>query len=194
MSTRGIYGFRVNGQDKLAFNHFDSYPEGLGLEIKAFLEDAEVEDIKAMAEKIVLVEGSQAPTSDHIEECKAICLSMPSSETEHECNWYDLLDKARGKLSFFKRGLRYMIDEHDFLTDVGCEWVYIMNVDTRILEVHRGCNDDPKAPGRYASLVGERIGDFQAHGPALKLEITFEQVCRISDEAFVDAITDVLDD
>jgi len=30
MSTRGIYGFRINETDKLAYSHADSYPDVLG--------------------------------------------------------------------------------------------------------------------------------------------------------------------
>ena len=30
MSTRGIYGFRKNGEDKLTYNHYDSYFSYLG--------------------------------------------------------------------------------------------------------------------------------------------------------------------
>lgn len=30
MGTRGAYGFYKDGQNKLTYNHFDSYPEGLG--------------------------------------------------------------------------------------------------------------------------------------------------------------------
>ena len=33
MATRGAYGFRLNGVEKLFYNHYDSYPEGLGLDI-----------------------------------------------------------------------------------------------------------------------------------------------------------------
>ena len=33
MSTRGIYGFRINETDKIAYNHADSYPEVLGSKI-----------------------------------------------------------------------------------------------------------------------------------------------------------------
>ncbi len=27
MGTRGAYGVRIDGQDKIAYNHSDSYPE-----------------------------------------------------------------------------------------------------------------------------------------------------------------------
>src|SRR4051812_34899183 len=30
MGTRGAFGIRYGEQDKLVYNHFDSYPEGLG--------------------------------------------------------------------------------------------------------------------------------------------------------------------
>lgn len=30
MSTRGTFGFHENGKDRLYYNHYDSYPEGLG--------------------------------------------------------------------------------------------------------------------------------------------------------------------
>ena len=46
-----------------------------------------------------------------------------------------------------------MTDDHSFLLDsVFCEWAYIINLDTKELEVYRGWNEDPTAPGRYASL------------------------------------------
>jgi hypothetical protein len=30
MGTRGLFGFRCDGTDKLAYNHLDSYPDCLG--------------------------------------------------------------------------------------------------------------------------------------------------------------------
>ena len=30
MSTRGAWGFRIGSQDKVTYNHFDSYLDGLG--------------------------------------------------------------------------------------------------------------------------------------------------------------------
>ena len=37
MSTRGIYGFRKNGEDKLTYNHYDSYFSYLGENIINFV-------------------------------------------------------------------------------------------------------------------------------------------------------------
>ena len=33
MGTRGLYGFRKNGIDKLTYNHLDSYPDWLGKKV-----------------------------------------------------------------------------------------------------------------------------------------------------------------
>ena len=37
MGTRGLYGFRKNGVDKVTYNHWDSYPDGLGKQILRFI-------------------------------------------------------------------------------------------------------------------------------------------------------------
>lgn len=37
MGTRGIMGFVVDGQEKLTYNHYDSYPDGLGLDVLRWL-------------------------------------------------------------------------------------------------------------------------------------------------------------
>jgi len=38
MSTRGAYGFRHNGIDKVTYNHCDCYPSGLGKSVTLFCE------------------------------------------------------------------------------------------------------------------------------------------------------------
>jgi hypothetical protein len=39
MGTRGLVGFTVNGQHLLTYNHFDSYPSGLGTQTFRWLKD-----------------------------------------------------------------------------------------------------------------------------------------------------------
>jgi hypothetical protein len=33
MGTRGTWGFVLDGEEKLTYNHFDSYPDCLGVEV-----------------------------------------------------------------------------------------------------------------------------------------------------------------
>lgn len=39
MATRGVCGVRVNGVDKLSYNHNDSYPGGIGRAVVAFAKE-----------------------------------------------------------------------------------------------------------------------------------------------------------
>ena len=50
MSTRGIYGFHINGTDKLAYNNSDSYLAVLGVAILNQLRD--VRDWDSVRERI----------------------------------------------------------------------------------------------------------------------------------------------
>lgn len=44
MSTRGALGFRLGGKDYIAYNHFDSYPDGLGFDVIEFVNRVNLED------------------------------------------------------------------------------------------------------------------------------------------------------
>ena len=59
-------------------------------------------------------------------------------------DWYCLLRHAQGDLNVYKNGLRYMIDNHDFIKDsLFCEYAYIINLDTKRLEFYVGFQKTP---------------------------------------------------
>ncbi|MGB9803120.1 hypothetical protein [Desulfofundulus sp.] len=135
MSTRGAYGFRIDGVDKITYNHSDSYPEWLGNEIVAFVKKTPYEEMVEAARKIILVSESGEPTDEQVEECREF-FNLPG-----DCGkqWYWLLRDAQGDLDVYLKGLRYMLNYRDFLADsLFCEWAYIINLDERIFEVYRG--------------------------------------------------------
>ena len=45
MSTNGIYGFRKNGEDKLTYNHCDSYFSYLGENIINFVKETPLQEL-----------------------------------------------------------------------------------------------------------------------------------------------------
>lgn len=53
MSTRGYIGIRKNGIDKGGYNHFDSYPQGLGEELILFLSGKTFEELENLFDNIV---------------------------------------------------------------------------------------------------------------------------------------------
>ena len=58
MSTRGAVGLIFNNEEKIGYNHFDSYPEGLGNEILTFLKGKTIDDLKTLFSNITLVKNS----------------------------------------------------------------------------------------------------------------------------------------
>jgi len=138
MGTRGLYGFYKNGITKATYNHWDSYPEGLGLDLLEELREYTIEQLNETFDRIILVSESSKATDEQIEECKRYLDLSVSTRSSND--WYCLLRQAQGSLRpWVKDGLRYMIDNASFIRDsLFCEWAYIINLDTNELEVWKG--------------------------------------------------------
>lgn len=126
MSTHGAVGIRFNNKDKVGYNHFDSYPTGLGDSILHFLQIHSIEQLKEIYDKIELL--------DIFEQVDVWCW-----------NWKNKCFN----LSF--------CDRLDFLYDsLFCEYAYIINLDSQMLEFYKGFNKNPKANGRYAKIKSNK--------------------------------------
>jgi hypothetical protein len=160
MGTRGAIGFRSNERDYIAYNHFDSYPSGLGVE---FLNQARnLAKLKpaTIRRKIsglqVITKNGRKPTP--AEQKKLAPWSDFTVNGGQKDDWYCLLRKAQGSLpETLKAG--FMGDNASFLANsLFCEWAYIINFDNRTIEIYKGFNKKPNGKGRYAKLVD----DYQA--------------------------------
>lgn len=151
MGTRGAYGFRLEGEDKVTYNHFDSYPTGLGKDLLKELSGRSYEDMVAAARRITLVDGQTEPTAEQIASLKKYANTGVSNQKLED--WYCLLREAQGTLEPWLIGeVPVMIDSHKFLSDsLFCEWAYIVNLDDKTFEVYKGFNKRSDAPGRYAN-------------------------------------------
>lgn len=56
MGTRGLLGFIIKGVKKGTYNHWDSYPTGLGLAIMRWIQTLTEEDIAKMTEQVEKIE------------------------------------------------------------------------------------------------------------------------------------------
>jgi hypothetical protein len=148
MGTRGCFGVRIDGEDKVTYNHFDSYPDCLG---KAIVEQVGEADLAMWAEQAralkPVLEGDK-PTPEEIEQLKGNADLGVSGQSFED--WYCLLRNLQGDLrGILNTGV--FIDSHDFLSDsLFCEWAYIVNLDEGTLEVYRGFQQEPHTEGRYA--------------------------------------------
>lgn len=179
MSTRGSLGFRLNGKDFITYNHSDSYPSGLGVEMAEFVvaNRANLDSVKEKVSKLVLVNDKKKPTKAQIRALKEFAdLGISTSSTE---DWYCLLRMTQGDPDAILR-CGYMLDGHNFLSDsLFCEWAYIVNLDTQCLEVYKGFQDKPHNKGRYAESTDNpdmsyRTGKY--YSVALIADIPFEEV------------------
>lgn len=151
MGTRGTYGVRVNGEDKLTYNHFDSYPDG-GLgdwvvgAVKTILAEGTDKYTKLAADMRLVSQDSQA-TPEDIEKYKQFCdTSVDDGRAE---NWYVLLRLLQGDLlAQLRAGI--MIQDNEFIKDsLWCEYGYIINFDDGVFEAYEGFQEKPHSKGRY---------------------------------------------
>ena len=70
MGTRGLWAIRKGGKDKAAYNHWDSYPDGLGDEVISFIKRMGVEKLNNLFDLIVTVNEDSSPTKEQIGICK----------------------------------------------------------------------------------------------------------------------------
>lgn len=135
MSTRGLVGFQKKGVKKVTYNHFDSYPSGLGVEVAKFIEGTTTDEILKIFNEIQLVDDNIPATQEQIDECKKYAnLDVGIGRID---DWYCLLREAQGTLTPYKEGLRYMIDGSRYGST---EWEYIINLDTNELEIYSSEN------------------------------------------------------
>lgn len=173
MGTRGAYGFRIGRQDKVSYNHSDSYPSGLGNDIVNFIANHTPKSLKQIAEKIEMVSEEKEPTKKQIQECES--WSNVSVGSRKITDWYCLLRESQGNLYAFDNGLKYMIDSKNFLLDsLFCEYAYIINVSTQKLEFYKGFNNKAVSnKGRYA----KKTLDNKYYGVTLVATFPLSEIC-----------------
>jgi hypothetical protein len=151
MGTRGAFGFRIDGEDKVTYNHFDSYPASLGLTVVQYVKNHDDEELREVARRIVLVDGRKdCPPELARRYSKFSDFGVSKQRSD---DWYCVLRNAQGEPEAWHQGLDHMVDKRDFLADsLFCEYAYIVNLDDGTLEFYKGFNKDRSAPGRYAAL------------------------------------------
>lgn len=197
MSTRGIFGVRVNGKDKLMYNHSDSYPSGLGIAMvegtRNLLMKTGLEKTIEMATAIRLVdEHTDKPTPEDIKRLGKFANTNVGEQTEDD--WYCLLRHAQGDIeAVLKAGV--MIDGNEFVRDsLFCEWGYILNLDEKVLEVYRGFQEAKHNKGRYAKtpklVEKDRDGKDRVskyYSIALVKKVPFAEILALKAEGLNDS-------
>jgi hypothetical protein len=160
MGTRGLFGFRYKGKYYLFYNHFDSYPTGLGADIVTQIKEAiDHNRFDEWKEKLLLLEvvnEDVEPTAEQIERLKPFTdLTVNRQSTS---DWYCLLRKCQGKLQdtldtgvFYDEGY----SENYLMGDIFIEFSYVVNFDDNTLD----CYTSRQQFGKYPL---DALPDYQA--------------------------------
>lgn len=154
MSTRGAVGFKVNGKYKAAYNHFDSYPYGLGEDVVEFArylsKNNLVEQCRRNAANMSMVDENATPTQ--VQKEKLLPFADLQVGRRSEDDFYCLFRNLQGSKILYeiaKGTIDCMLDGTNFLKDsLFCEYAYIINLDDETIQFFKGFQKslDPNTP------------------------------------------------
>ncbi len=159
MGTRSAIGVRVNGKDKLYYNQHDGYPTSMGK--KVFDDSIDMinqygwDKIKKLATKCKQVSSDVVFTDADFKKYGKHHQDVSSGK-----DMYALLRGLQGNLKLaLETGI--MTEDNSFINDSGdCEWAYILNVDTKELEIYKGYQTERPKHSRYAK--SKKVGGCYA--------------------------------
>lgn len=159
MGTRGICGFKVDGEYKLTYNHFDSYPESLGKDVVEFVRNVVKQDrLIELIEKVravELVDESDTAPEELVEKYREFGNDRVGSQDAKE--WYCLLRELQGVAgleAILDKGVTHMIDSKEFMKhSLFCEYAYIIDLDDGVLEFYKGFQKEPQAENPFGTEV-----------------------------------------
>lgn len=161
MGTRGLLGFVADKREVFTYNHWDSYPEGLGLMVLGFLrqlvKDDAVESAARRVRELLVVDEHTPITPEMIERLKpwtdtGVGRAMHLADQPPD-SWYQLGRKAQGDPdAILSAGVAE--DSADFALDsLFCEWAYVIDFDEQVLEVYQGFQEQPPTAGRWVGKI-----------------------------------------
>jgi len=159
MGTRGAVGFALDGKLKLTYNHYDSYPSGLGDEVMGFVRNIvrceTLENLKAKVKSLEMVEEGSKPTKAQIQQYKdSLDLSVGEQNSE---DWYCLLrglQGVKGLEAVAEGKCLHLTNSENFPEEsLFCEWAYVMDLDRQVVEVYKGFQSKAHKKGRFANAA-----------------------------------------
>lgn len=156
MGTRGFITFVVDGTEKTAYNHFDSYPDGLGMDMLNWLRSGPVDAEAVRALRVM--DESTPPTAEDIVRLRGYSWNAAQhggpKDLRDGQQWYDLLHETMGNPArMLEAGA--IEDASDFpCNSLFAEYGYVVDLDAGRFEVYEGFQRGAHSRGRFADRPG----------------------------------------
>jgi hypothetical protein len=141
-------GWAIDGQLYGSYNHFDSYPTGLGQQMGEAIGVMRAEGFdkyRELARKMQKITNEDEPSPEERVKYAHLWQNVSTGT-----DWYSLLRENQGELiETLQTGI--YIDGTEFPTDgLWCEWAYVADFDREVLEVYEGGLRHKPTKGRWA--------------------------------------------
>jgi len=135
MGTRGFIGLTIEGKTIATYNHYDSYPSHLGVQVGTFVQDADLAKLPGQIKKLRIVDEQDKPTK--AQRGKLERLDVLPANVSTGTDWYSALRDLQGDLAGYLRVGYFPASEGILEGGWGAEWGYIVNLDSRTLLVYK---------------------------------------------------------
>jgi len=164
MGTRGFWGVRDNGRLRTTYNHFDSYPTGLGVSMVEFIQGTDMSTLGAKVFDLTLVEEQDSPTPEQME---ALVKAGTWENVSTGGDWYSALRGTQGEPEKMIESGFWMGQGFDptQASDSWLEWGYLIDLDAGELLVYDiAYEKDPVIRRRipFADLVGVNANEIMS--------------------------------
>lgn len=158
MSTNGTFGFVIDGQSKIAYNHSDSYPSGLGLDVRDWLVRSlatRPEVLPHQARALRVVDMDSRPTDKDIDQLSKYYDPTVGGPSDRP-TWYQLLRRTQGDPdAILAAGV-----VEDGSVYAGIEYSYLVDFDAKTFEARSPY--DSKLGGSWPLSALPSIEEFLA--------------------------------
>jgi hypothetical protein len=187
VGTRGFIGFIIDGQEKITYNHFDSYPSRLGMTTLEWLRSADVNEVAEQVRALRLISQDDPVPPEDIERLRKFTDLMVGNQSTSD--WYCLLRGTQGDPSaILEAGV--MIDSHEFPSNsLLAEYGYVVDLDESRFEVYRGFQQAPHQLGRFATREVRPYSSGQVYYPCA-LTVSWPLSDLPSEQEFEEALAE----
>lgn len=165
MPTRGLFGFYYQGKYYLVYNHYDSYPNHLGMklvkELRTAIQNNKIEEWLSLLKNIKIVtNGIDTPSDNDIKKLqKYTDLSVGNQSTN---DWYCLLRNCQESFETVLESGYFLNNQYDrssLTNDIFIEYSYVLNFDDKTLDFYKGmyCGGTTKGKYKFDKILDENF-------------------------------------